>query len=88
MRAMLLVCLVAACHDTQTGNQPVGGATDSDAAIQRYVRHATLDLSGHVPTDDELTSATQTLHDAGNTASARARSSTVCSRRTRSPSNG
>ena len=74
MRALVLVCLVAplgACHDTQLGNQPVGGTTDSDAALERYVRHATLDLSGHVPADDALASATSALRAAGNTPTAR-----------------
>ena len=71
MRAVLLLGIVAACHDTQLGNQPVGGSVDSDASIQRFLRHAYLDLSGRPPSDDDLASGTQQLRDAGNTASAR-----------------
>jgi hypothetical protein len=71
MRAVLLLGIVAACHDTQLGNQPVGGSVDSDASIERFLRHAFLDLSGHPPSDSDLAATTQQLRDAGNTPSAR-----------------
>ncbi|HEY0990068.1 MAG TPA: hypothetical protein VGD80_23525, partial [Kofleriaceae bacterium] len=75
-RAALGVCLVvalgaAACGDTVGGNKPAGKAVDRDAQIQRFVRRAYLDLSGHVPSDGEMTGATARLRDAGNTATAR-----------------
>lgn len=70
------ICLVAAigaaaCGDTVGGNKAIGKAVDSDAQIQRFVRRAYLDLSGHVPSDGEMTGATARLRDAGNTATAR-----------------
>jgi hypothetical protein len=61
----------AACNDTVGGNKPVGKAVDSDAQIERYLRRAYLDLSGHVPGDGELADATTRLREAGNTATAR-----------------
>src|SRR5262245_44031990 len=61
----------AACNETVGGNKPVGKAVDSDAQIERFLRRAYLDLSGHVPGDGELTGATGRLRDAGNTATAR-----------------
>ena len=75
-RAAPGVCLVvalgaAACGDTVGGNKPAGKAVDRDAQIQRFVRRAYLDLSGHVPSDGEMTDATARLRDAGNTATAR-----------------
>jgi hypothetical protein len=73
---LLGTCLVAAlgaaaCNETVGGNKPVGKAVDSDAQIERFLRRAYLDLSGHVPGDGELTGATARLRDAGNTATAR-----------------
>jgi hypothetical protein len=69
--AMLLVCL-AACDDTVGGQKPVGGTVDTEAQIQRFLRRAYLDLSGKVPTDDQLTTSTTRLRDAQNTPTARA----------------
>ena len=73
LRSMLWICalLAAACGDTVGGNQPIGKTADSDAQLQRYLRRAYLDLSGHGPSDAELTSATARLRDADNTAAAR-----------------
>lgn len=65
-----LLCL-AACNETHGGQQPIGGAVDTEAEIQRYLRHAYLDLNGRAPTDAELTSATTRLQAAGNTSVAR-----------------
>jgi hypothetical protein len=62
--------VVAACNDTQVV-KPIGGSTDSEAAVERYVRHATLDLSGSPPTDADLATAAATLRQQGNTATAR-----------------
>ncbi|HEY5950220.1 MAG TPA: hypothetical protein VIV40_32215 [Kofleriaceae bacterium] len=67
----LPLCLIA-CDHTVGDQQPVGGHTDSEAAVQRYVRHAYLDLSGRPPIDADLQATTQRLRDAGNTAAARA----------------
>ena len=66
-----LVCLLFACNDTQSGNQPVGGQVDSEAAVARYVRHATLDLSGSPPADADLQTQADQLRGQGNTAAAR-----------------
>src|SRR5262245_46805434 len=73
---LLGICLVAglgaaACNETVGGNKPVGKEVDSDAQIERFLRRAYLDLSGHVPGDGDLTGATTRLRDAGNTAAAR-----------------
>jgi len=65
-----LLCL-AACNDTRGGQQPIGGAVDTEAAIQRYLRHVYLDLNGRAPTDTELGLSTTRLQVAGNTATAR-----------------
>lgn len=62
---------IAACNETHNGQQPVGGAVDTEAQVQRYLRHAYLDLEGRAPTDDELATATTRLQAAGNTAAAR-----------------
>jgi hypothetical protein len=74
-RAIPIVCiaapLVVACADTVNGNKPVGKTVDSDAQLQRFLRRAYLDLSGHAPSDSELADGTARLRDAGNTASAR-----------------
>lgn len=60
-----------ACGDTVGGNKPVGKAVDTDAQLQRYLRRAYLDLSGHGPSDAELGDATARLRDANTTAAAR-----------------
>jgi len=62
---------LAACNETHPGQQPIGGAVDSEASIQRYLRHAYLDLAGRAPTDAELAAGTTRLQDAGNTSAAR-----------------
>ena len=59
------------CSETVSGNKPIGKQADSEAQIQRYLRRAYLDLSGHVPSDTELAASTARLRDAGNTATAR-----------------
>ena len=69
-RHVVLLCL-AACNETHRGQQPIGGAVDTEAEIQRYLRHAYLDLNGRAPTDAELASATTRLQGAGNTSVAR-----------------
>ena len=69
-RLALLLSLVA-CSESQPGGKPIGGMVDTDAAIQRYLRHATLDLAGHVPADADLATSTAQLRDQGNTAAAR-----------------
>jgi len=69
-RHVVLLCL-AACNETHGGQQPIGGAVDTEAEIQRYLRHAYLDLNGRAPTDQELASSTSRLQAAGNTAVAR-----------------
>ena len=68
--AVALLCL-AACNDTHGGQPPIGGAVDTEAEIQRYLRHLYLDLNGRAPTDTELTDATTRLQVAGNTSTAR-----------------
>jgi hypothetical protein len=60
-----------ACGETIGDNKPVGKTVDSDAQIQRYLRRAYLDLSGHPPSDRELADGTARLRDADNTAVAR-----------------
>jgi hypothetical protein len=60
-----------ACGTTIGGNQPLGTVVDSDAALQRFVRRAYIDLSGHGVGDTELADTTVRLRDAGNTAAAR-----------------
>lgn len=74
MRIGLLVLLscVAACETTVPGQQPVGGSTDSEARLQRYIRRAYLDLAARPPEDAELAAATARLREAGNTPTARA----------------
>ncbi len=66
-----LLCL-AACDDTVSGVKPVGGNVDTEAEIQRYLRRTYLDLTGHVPSDADLTASTTRLRDASNTPVARA----------------
>jgi len=62
---------VAACDDTVGGNVPVGGDEASDAALERFVRRAYLDLSGLPPSDADLAADTATLRTGGNTPGAR-----------------
>jgi hypothetical protein len=59
------------CGTTVDGNRPLGTTSDGDAELQRFLRRAYLDLSGHPPGDAELAGATAQLRDAGNTAAAR-----------------
>lgn len=61
----------AGCGETVGGQKPVGKMVDSDAKLQRYLRRAYLDLSGHPPSDADLTAATTRLRDADNTPAAR-----------------
>lgn len=65
------LCLAASCETTVDNQKPVGSHVDSDARLERFVRHAYLDLSGLPPTDDDLHAATARLRDEGNTAAAR-----------------
>ncbi|HEX5063083.1 MAG TPA: DUF1549 domain-containing protein, partial [Kofleriaceae bacterium] len=67
----LPLCL-AACDHTVDDQKPIGGHTDSEAEVQRYVRRAYLDLTGRPPSDADLQATTVRLRDAGNTAAARA----------------
>jgi hypothetical protein len=62
---------MAACDDTVGGNVPVGGDEASDAALERFVRRAYLDLSGLPPGDADLAADTATLRSGGNTPGAR-----------------
>jgi hypothetical protein len=66
-----VVWLAAACDQTHSDQQPIGGTVDTEASIQRYLRHTYLDLGGKAPTDDELATQTTRLLDAGNTPTAR-----------------
>jgi hypothetical protein len=59
------------CGATIDGNKPLGTTADTDAELQRYLRRAYLDLSGHPPSDGELADATTRLRDADNTPAAR-----------------
>jgi hypothetical protein len=63
---------LAACNTTVDGQKPIGTTVDTDAEIQRFLRHAYLDLSGTAPTEAELTDRTARLRDEGNTPSVRA----------------
>jgi hypothetical protein len=67
----LLIGCSLGCGNTVKDQQPVGGAVDTDAAIQRYLRHVYLDTTGKPPSDDDLAASTQRLRDAHNTPSAR-----------------
>lgn len=67
----ILLCL-AACDETISAGKPVGGTVDTEAELQRYLRRAYLDLTGAAPAEADLTASTARLHDAGNTAAARA----------------
>jgi hypothetical protein len=62
---------LAACNDTVTDQQPIGGSVDTEAEIQRYLRRAYLDLSGRGPTDEDLVAATTRLQDGSNTPTVR-----------------
>jgi hypothetical protein len=69
-----VVCAVlglAACDETVGGNIPVGGDQATDAALERFVRHAYLDLAGLPPGDADLAAETAALRAAGNTPMAR-----------------
>ncbi len=68
---MLGACAVAGCDSRVDHNKPVGSSVDSDAQIERYVRRAYLDLSGHNPSDADVAAGLQRLRDGGNTAEAR-----------------
>lgn len=63
--------VLPACHDVIDGQKPVGGAVDTEAEIQRFLRRAYLDLSGKPPSDSDLASATAQLVAAGNSVAAR-----------------
>jgi hypothetical protein len=63
--------VLLACDRTIDNQQPVGTDVDSEAAIERYVRRAHLDLSGRPPSEADLAATTQRLRDQGNTAAAR-----------------
>jgi len=68
---VVAVVALAACGNTAGGNKPVGKAADTEAQVERYLRRAYLDLSGHGPSDAELADATAQLRSADNTAAAR-----------------
>jgi hypothetical protein len=73
VRRLVLLCLVlAGCEQTIDDQKPVGSQVDSEAAVQRYVRRAYLDLSGRPPAEAVLETATTRLRDAQNTAAVRA----------------
>ncbi len=68
---LLLGPWLAACDDTIGGHTPVGGDEASDAALERFVRRAYLDLSGLPPADADLAADAATLRTAGTTPAAR-----------------
>ena len=63
---------LVACDHAVDDQKPVGGHTDTEAEVQRYVRRAYLDLSGRPPSDADLNATTTRLRDANNTAATRA----------------
>ncbi len=65
------VLLLAACDETVGGNTPVGGDEASDAALERFVRRAYIDLSGLPPGAAELSAEVASLRAGGNTPTAR-----------------
>jgi len=71
MRYLAVLLCLGACDHTVDGQKPVGGNVDSDAEIQRYLRRAYLDLTGHAPSDTELADATTQLREQTNTPTAR-----------------
>lgn len=71
LRLLATMLCLAACDDTVSGQQPVGGDVDTEAEIQRYLRRAYLDLTGRVPTDADLAASTSRLQAAANTPTAR-----------------
>ncbi|MBZ0232064.1 MAG: hypothetical protein K8M05_06895 [Deltaproteobacteria bacterium] len=72
VRVCLLAALAtAACDDTVGGNVPVGGEEASDAALERFVRRAYIDLSGLPPSDADLAAEAAALRTGGNTPAAR-----------------
>jgi hypothetical protein len=70
-RIFLWIGLLAACEHTVDEQKPVGGHTDTEAEVERYVRRAYLDLSGRPPSDADLTATTTRLREQNNTAAAR-----------------
>ncbi len=72
LRWVVPLLALAACDETVGGQRPVGGDMDSEAALQRFVRRATLDLAGHPPSETELAEETSRLAAAGNAPSVRA----------------
>lgn len=71
MRYLAVLLCLGACDHTVDGQKPVGGDVDSDAELQRYLRRAYLDLTGHTPSDTELADATTQLREQNNTPTAR-----------------
>jgi hypothetical protein len=71
MRYLAVLLCLGACDHTVDGQKPVGGDVDTDAEIQRYLRRAYLDLTGHTPSDTELADATTRLREQANTPTAR-----------------
>jgi hypothetical protein len=72
MRLLATLLCLAACNETIPAGKPVGTTVDTEAEIQRFLRRAHLDLTGTVPSDNDLAAGTTRLRDAGNTAAARA----------------
>lgn len=72
MRRLIPLLCLAACEHTVDDQKPVGGHTDSEAEVERYVRRAYLDLSGRPPSDADLQATTVRLREQDNTAAARA----------------
>jgi hypothetical protein len=71
MRRLIPLLCLAACENTVDDQKPVGGHTDSEAEVERYVRRAYLDLSGRPPSDADLSATTVRLREQTNTAAAR-----------------
>lgn len=72
MRCIFLCLgLIAGCETVVDNQIPVGGQVDSEARIERFVRHAYLDTSGLPPSDAELAAATARLRTQNNTSAAR-----------------
>lgn len=72
MRCIFLCLgLIAGCETVVDNQMPVGGQVDSEARIERFVRHAYLDTSGLPPSDAELHAAATRLRSQGNTPAAR-----------------
>lgn len=71
-RIFLCIGLLAGCEQTVDDQKPVGGHTDTEAEVERYVRRAYLDLSGRPPSDADLSATTARLREQNNTAAVRA----------------